>query len=242
MTLSMLSVEVDLRELRRLAAVRGLGNDEGRALHHSLAEGFGKSVAQPFRLMPGRSGARRATLYAYTTRPEADVREALATTAPPELQALFGAATLRWKSMPEAWREGRTLAFDVRIRPVSRLLRPLIGCDGQPQFRKGAEVDAFLVAANRAVASTPRREDVYRDWLAHRLSGAELLPECTRLKAFERSSTRYGHRAGEAPTAIFHGELRITDSAAFAARLQRGVGRHAAYGFGMLLLRPAAGG
>ena len=35
------------------------------------------------------------------------------------------------------------------------------------------------------------------------------------------------------------GILTVTDSAAFAALLARGVGRHRAYGYGMLLLRPA---
>lgn len=241
MTFAMLSLEVDLRELHRLAAVHGVAGDEGRMLHHALSEAFGKSVAQPFRLLPGRNGARRATLYAYTSHGEADLREALATTAPPEAHSLLRPASLRWKAMPNAWRPGRVLAFDVRIRPVSRLLRPLEAGTGQPPFKKGAEVDAFLIAAIRAGQSAPSREEVYRDWLAKRLAGAELLPERTHLKAFERSSTRYQHRAGEAPTAIFHGALRITDGALFAARLQHGIGRHIAYGFGMLLLRPAGG-
>jgi CRISPR system Cascade subunit CasE len=38
-----------------------------------------------------------------------------------------------------------------------------------------------------------------------------------------------------------HGELTINDADAFARLLAGGVGRHAAYGFGMLLLRPARG-
>ena len=35
------------------------------------------------------------------------------------------------------------------------------------------------------------------------------------------------------------GILTITDAAAFSNLLARGVGRHRAYGYGMLLLRPA---
>ena len=35
------------------------------------------------------------------------------------------------------------------------------------------------------------------------------------------------------------GILAITDPTAFADLLARGVGRHRAYGYGMLLLRPA---
>ena len=36
------------------------------------------------------------------------------------------------------------------------------------------------------------------------------------------------------------GILTITDPIAFAELLKRGVGRHRAYGYGMLLLRPPA--
>jgi CRISPR system Cascade subunit CasE len=37
------------------------------------------------------------------------------------------------------------------------------------------------------------------------------------------------------------GTIEILDSAAFVRLLARGVGRHAAFGYGMLLLRPGAG-
>ena len=42
-----------------------------------------------------------------------------------------------------------------------------------------------------------------------------------------------GHEVLDADT------LTVTDGAAFTDRLRRGVGRHTAFGFGMLLLRPA---
>ena len=44
----------------------------------------------------------------------------------------------------------------------------------------------------------------------------------------------------EGPDAVLAGVLEVTDGEAFAALLRRGVGRHRAFGFGMLLLRPAA--
>ena len=37
---------------------------------------------------------------------------------------------------------------------------------------------------------------------------------------------------------MVHGALTVTDPDAFAALLARGVGRHRAYGYGMILLRP----
>ena len=69
------------------------------------------------------------------------------------------------------------------------------------------------------------------------------------LSAFARSKSvrriqasadqgRKGH-ASEGPDATLTGHLRITDPTAFAHLLARGVGRHRAFGFGMLLLHRA---
>jgi CRISPR system Cascade subunit CasE len=41
------------------------------------------------------------------------------------------------------------------------------------------------------------------------------------------------------PDATFTGVLQVRDPDAFAGLLARGIGRHRAFGFGMLLLRPA---
>ncbi|GAB4211209.1 MAG: hypothetical protein OHK0013_32690 [Sandaracinaceae bacterium] len=46
-----------------------------------------------------------------------------------------------------------------------------------------------------------------------------------------------GRRRGERPNAVLEGTLRVTDADAFRALLARGLGRHRAFGFGMLLLR-----
>jgi CRISPR system Cascade subunit CasE len=46
----------------------------------------------------------------------------------------------------------------------------------------------------------------------------------------------------EGPDAVLEGVLEVVDGEAFAALLRRGVGRHRAFGFGMLLLRPPRSG
>ncbi|WP_186389327.1 type I-E CRISPR-associated protein Cas6/Cse3/CasE [Stappia sp. TSB10P1A] len=248
--LNMVSLPVHLRDLRRLAAHRGHGDDEGRALHHLLGETFGPKALQPFRLMVS-PGGRAATLYAYTPRSGEDLRDTAAAVGAPEALAAFAIDRLAVKTMPDAWKTGRRLAFDLRVRPVRRLLKPLAqagpATDGKP-FAAKAEVDAFLVDAIRrhpdgppADAETPlRREEVYRDWLAHRLKdAAELIVHGTHLVGFERRRVRRGSSVSEGPDATFHGELRIGDPTAFARLLATGVGRHAAYGYGMLLLRSA---
>lgn len=86
-----------------------------------------------------------------------------------------------------------------------------------------------------------RRDEVYASWLAERLEGAAKI-ETLRMTGIEqRRVLRDGGRP-RGPDVTFHGELSVTDGAAFAEKLRRGVGRHAAYGYGMLLLRPARGG
>ncbi|MBU0799071.1 MAG: type I-E CRISPR-associated protein Cas6/Cse3/CasE, partial [Alphaproteobacteria bacterium] len=178
--LHMVSLPLVLEPFRRWMATRGLAADEGRALHHLLSESFGKGVLQPFRLMVGKD-ARQATLYAYTQADQTALRQTASETGMPDALALIDLVHLDTKIMPEAWTEGRRFAFDVRVRPVRRLLKPLDGAEGgsAKPFRKGAEVDAFLVAALRHSAdgeSGPldtrmTREAVYRDWLAERLAG-----------------------------------------------------------------------
>jgi CRISPR system Cascade subunit CasE len=46
-------------------------------------------------------------------------------------------------------------------------------------------------------------------------------------------------RPVQGPDAVFTGVLQVRDSDAFAALVARGIGRHRAFGFGMLLLKPA---
>lgn len=242
--LHMISLPVELREMRRLAAQQGLDADEGRTLHHILCETFGKSVVQPFRLMPGRSGARLGTLYGYTVRTEEELRVAVAETAPPESAKVLGLEHLAVKAMPERWASGRRLAFDVRIRPVRRLHGPV------GRFtRKGAEVDAWLVEALHrfpegpleAIGEKLRRDEVYARWLVERLRGAATV-RSARMTRIEQSRVSRKDASPHGPDVTLQGELSVIDGVAFAEKLRRGVGRHTAYGYGMLLLRPARGG
>ncbi len=253
-TLHMLSLTVALGPLRQLAAVHGVAPDEGRMLHHALGECFGRGAIQPFRLLPGRNASRHGTLYGYTGLPPDDLRDRAASLAPPDLMALFDLPGLAIKPMPDGWRAGRRLAFDLRCLPVRRLLRPLSPWSDEAAratpYARGAEVDVYLVDAMRRhpdglppdLDRLRLREDLYRAWLAERLAPAACLhAETTRLTAFRRLALRRGSGRQTAPEATLHGELTITDAGAFARMLARGVGRHTAYGFGMLLLRPARG-
>ena len=81
------------------------------------------------------------------------------------------------------------------------------------------------------------REGVYADWLAGRLEGAARV-EAARLARFCHHHAVRAGRAIEGPDAVMHGALTIVDPGRFAAALATGIGRHRAYGYGMILLRP----
>lgn len=214
--------------------------DEGFALHKLLTESFGRGALQPFRLMAAADG-RAASLYAYSRRTAEDLADVAREVAPPEHLDVVDPGRLRAKPMPQDWRPGRRLGFDARVRPVRRSDR-----DGDRAAT--VERDAFLHEALREPAGAMveagrTREHVYGEWLAEaveRQGGARIVGG-VRLARFrrQRAVRADGRRGSEGPDAVLHGELEVIDPDAFGRLLARGVGRHRAYGYGMLLLRPA---
>jgi CRISPR system Cascade subunit CasE len=261
--LHMLHVPVDLNALARYANERSwtkygcqgrpsdAGFDQGRALHHVLDESFG-----PGRLMAARSKSW-GSIYAYTACPKDELLDAFGASAPPECAKILKIDSLATKSMPDHWVAGRRLGFDVRVRTVVRIKTPLPNPrDPNKPYKVGAELDAFFVEAQRTYPdSCPSMVDgayvssamldagrtraaVYCGWLAARFKGAAGLdPERTVMHGFERSRLARNGDSSDGPDVVFHGELIITDASTFASLLVGGVGRHKAYGYGMLLLR-----
>lgn len=240
MTLHLVELPVSLRALNLWAGGRGIGADEGTTLHHLLGEAFGPAVLQPFRLMVAPR-AQSGTLYSYAAADADTLRKQARASLTPALAAVVSLDRLRSLPRPASvWTAGQRLGFDLRLRPVVRLASDLVGADdsGTPvSLRKGAEVDAFLAAVLRD--RQVQREGVYLDWLAARLGPAAKLDlAASRLASFQRTRVQRDGRRIEGPDAVVHGTLTVTDPAAFADLLARGVGRHRSYGYGMLLLRP----
>ena len=251
--LNLIHVPINTNALARWAGERGWGPhqganvsfDEGRALHHLVDETLGPGVLRPFRyLVPPRSNS--GNLYAYSTLDSDALSTAAETFATPEQLKVIVPALLESKPMPDDWFEGQRLGFDLRARPVKRLRRELMSETGKP-IAKGKEIDAFLVEALRRfpdalegmVSKSRSREAVYLDWLAERLAPAATLDYAScRLARFRRTRVVRRGNVPEGPDATIHGTLKVADPDAFTALLARGVGRHRAYGYGMLLLRP----
>lgn len=234
----MINLPLDAARLMRFAHRQGhklaTGEDFGYAAHAWLAATLDKLAPKPFRLMENRHGLR---MLGYTQQPiEALVEHARTFAEPDALNVCHWSAT-DGKDMPDTWQTGRRLGFELRACPVSRAER---------------ERDVYLVAVSRAEEAgmeAPSRPQVYAEWLANQLGkdgAAKVVGNTVDLIGFQRiRSQRLAHAAGgakrlivERPDALFSGELTIDNSGAFAQLLSRGIGRHRAFGFGMLLLRP----
>ena len=233
--LQMLRAEVNVRELQRWAGMRRL-QDIDHAMHCLLRETFGELAPQPFRLIVPR-GASRGCLYGYGRASAGDLQEAANTFADPQQLRALPPSIIDSKPMPLEWQCGKRLGFELRVRPVVRKC----GRSARP----GAEQDVFQVQAETyPKREMPHsREKVYAGWLSGKLNdgqGVSLDSSQTKLVSFQRTrSFRKLHaRYVEGPDAVMRGVLTITNPDAFAQLLARGVGRHRAYGYGMLLLKP----
>ncbi len=248
----MIRADLDLGAFHRWAGSRDLITqdtfDVGYALHCLLVESFGSDLApKPFRAMisrPTSDQQRRGTFYGYAQCDAAVLRAAAAMYADPLQSKILPAPHIESKPMPTAWQPGQRLGFEVLVRPVARPKeRRLNTRDGIR--RPGAETDVWQWEASRYPQRTMARsrEEVYTEWLAAQLTrrgGAELDKSATRLQSFQRVRTVRKHRshATEGPHAVLQGTLAVTDVNAFARLVAHGIGRHRAYGYGMLLLRP----
>jgi len=248
--LHMVHIPLAPHDLARIAGQRGwtratardpVGTfDEGVALHHLSVEAFGPGALRPFRLMVA-PGGRSAALYGYSHHSADALRGTAHAIAPPEIADLMSPEGLRAKPMPQNWTAGQRVGFDLRVRPVRRLKKAVGG------RRPGAEIDVFVHEAlsrfdadeNGMLTSGRSRAAVYGDWLAERLAGDGIarLEGPAALASFARERAVRKGRAVEGPAAVLRGTLVIERPAAFADLLHRGIGRHTAYGYGMVLLR-----
>lgn len=210
--------------------------DLGYALHAWFTATLGTGVIYTFRHL-GMNGDRIRCL-AYCCDDASVLAEHAKTFAPPLAVSVCDWARLASKPMSDIhWQSGQRIGFEVRVCPTVR--------------GKAGERDAFLASLPEdGDERSADREDIYREWMIRQLGDvASADPDALRMKAFRLVSTwrRRHDRNGMAtsgrrvtlPDAVMTGRLVINEPEGFHRLLERGIGRHRSFGFGMLMARPA---
>ncbi len=240
--LHMIQMNLQQPALMAFAGEQGLdsGRDEldlGYVGHAWLRAAFGDLAPRPWRLLmerhprPGRPVAR---ILGYSPRAAESLADHMARFALPAVEAVCPPESLLGKKLPGHWPAGRRYGFEVLCCPVGR------------RSRDGVEKDVLLLEADRRPDARLSRAEVYGRWFRSQqsVSGVhihELRVAGFRLARFLRK-TQGGARKkvhGTRPQVLFQGELETTEPDAMLGLLGRGIGRHRAFGFGMVLLRPA---
>ncbi|MEX1364309.1 MAG: type I-E CRISPR-associated protein Cas6/Cse3/CasE [Nannocystaceae bacterium] len=249
--LHLLRLDLDLPRLFSLCKRQRvpLTDDLGHAIHCGLAAAFEGDAPSLFSVVHAGSGGSRAPgasraleLLAYSSKPLSELSARAETFADPEAYRVVDWERAADKPMPSTWRQGQRLGFQVRACPTVRLSK------AYPHARAGAEVDAFLAAAWKdPEGPKPEREVIYRQWLGaaiDRTGGARLheaVVDAFELRTLLRRTRGPDRRVAarlRKPDVTFRGVLEVAEPEAFSKLLRRGLGRHRAFGFGMLLLRP----
>jgi CRISPR system Cascade subunit CasE len=215
-------VTLNARRLYDWARTAGIAGDQDYAIHGALRAAFGDLGPQPWVTRPGQS----LIVLGYSDADADALRRAADLYAEPGLSEAI--VDLKTKLMPRL-PSGTVVGFQIRVRPIARRRDPLTGSAFEQDVAIGAN------AEDRAAA--------YCNWLAKQLLDcAEVVKaevEKFQLVRSSRKTDGVVKRApGWHPDATLSGMLRVTDTVLFADRLRRGIGRHRAFGYGALLLRP----
>jgi len=245
-SLFMIEIWLELRGLVNLGRALHLPVqqvDLSYITHCALRELFGDKAPGPFSVE--NTSGRHIRILAYSSVAQEELKAGAQAFASPMIYDIADWERFRSKPMPTLFPRATRLGFELRACPVVRK-----SSDGQ-YHRAGAEVDAFLSRVweiNDPNAEVDR-EKVYRDWLSDqfdRLGGA--VAHTVRLERFSLDRIfRRDHQASrhvktiKRPSATLAGELEVLDSGRFTDLLRRGIGRHRAFGFGMLKIRRPGG-
>lgn len=248
MTVHLWKLRLDARAVAELGREQKLLHrqvDDGYLVHAALRAACGERAPTPFaieRMLSASSQLPPTTEVVLALAPRPFRRDDLS----PDYQHLIDIGESR--PVP-AQARGTRLGFVVRATPVVRTRRPVEPDAPLRPRGKSREVDAFLAEVGRVDPENPvDRAAVYRGWLASQLaSHGDAVLEDFSLRAFRRirllrkesavGGSRKRHVV-ERPDAVMSGTLTVGDPERFDALLARGVGRHRAFGFGMVLVRP----
>lgn len=228
--LHLVRLPLQLPALLRFAADHGVTHRDdglGYTLHLWLTALFGENAPKPFRYFD-----QRREVLGYTRIDVVQLLDHARAFAPPAAWTALDVEGVASKPMPQQWRAGQRLNVEALVCPVER--------------RGDEEKDAYLRALDRLGDSAPSRPEVYQQWFIVRWEGALALEHIEMRSMRARSSLVRRARndkerlvSVERPQALFAADATIVDADRFNALLARGIGRHRAFGFGMVLLAPA---
>lgn len=216
--------------------------DSGYVVHAVLRALFGEKAPQPFALQ--RAHGPVLTVLGYASSDHLSLARRAREYAAPDAYTVVEWDGFASKPMPAEWQPGRRLGFRVRACPTVRMAK------AGPHHAAGAEVDVFLAKCWQSgdPARPVDRERVYLEWLAaqfERRSGARVVGSTvvgfqieSILRRTQSGGAERRNRVLRKPEATFRGQLEVTNGSAFTRMLRVGIGRHRAFGFGMLLLHP----
>jgi CRISPR system Cascade subunit CasE len=255
---------VDRRKLALLTRQHGhdsaaFSDDEGYHVHAMLKACFGVQAPKPFAVDPENSRRGQfVTVLAYGGLPWTELLDVAQATGDVQAYNALIPAECASKPLPQQWKHGARYRYRVRVCPIRR---------GHDDKGKVQERDVFLTSPQPAPEETAgtleRRAKAYSSWLREQIesnnaaqawSGSARLESCNlesfRLARLARQnaerklvsvpdSRRATHsNACGRPDVVLSGVLSVTESSGFGRLLARGIGRHRAFGFGMLLLKP----
>ncbi len=251
--LHLIRLRLDLPRLYELAKRRNLPNrdvDLGYLVHCQLGELIREAPPKLFALpalsRPNPRPNSALEVLAYSSVSGERLVERARTFATPEQWKALVDGRIDSKPMPSSLPVGSEVGFEVRTCPVVRTKRKM---DGGRTESGDRELDVFLLEVERHPETKPGtldRRAIYETWLEGRFgssSGASLESRSViairreRVLRREQGDERKA-RAFDRPDVVFRGRLRVTNPERFHSSLSHGIGRHRAFGFGMMLLIP----
>ena len=203
-------------------------DDESLILKTILWEGFSGAALRPWAIHAQKGPMITIVGYAQIDAEQLNKRRALA--LPSAQTAISEAIAVGLPSLSSSER----YRFSICMVPTIKITKS--------EGRRYGERDAFLVKADAAGKDAGlKRDDVYRDYLAERLTGATV--EASRLVQFRLRRFMRPKKDGSVsgkmmPEAVIEGQLRVGDPAKLIEVIGAGIGRQRAYGCGMLRLQP----
>ena len=230
-TLYLMQAKLDPVKLARWSAEQNL-SDLDRALHCLIYGSFGAEKApKPFLIQTERTDSLgRGSVLAYTALEATELRALAQKHQTLAMESVMPPETFKTAATPARWKPRTKLRFSVRVRPTQR--------GKWPEKGRRAERDIYLEGAEEI----PRGE-LYCQWVAgmmEKQGGAYPVAETLAMTQFAIRKVRRQKTSGYSlgPDATVSGALEVKDPERFRELLAIGIGRHRAYGYGMILLQP----